>query len=123
MANKKIFLLAFILVLALRSLEAKAVDIFNGDETPHVVIVLSNKTVSKVEISAGALIRNICEECTLVLFPDLEDEEDIEVSGDQLAVIENGEFFLRQNSEPLKRDISESRLYRPLGRNSQISGG
>ncbi len=114
--------LAIVFAFTLLPIKANAIDVANADDVTHVVTIVSNNSISSVIVPAGALIRNVCEICVLHIFPESDDEDDVEVGEKQLVLINNGEFILFRNYDSNQHDISETRFHR-FPRLSKVIGG
>ncbi len=69
-----------------------AVDIINGDDIVHDVIVEIAGTLDILEVGPGDILKNVCRKCIL----SIEDGETLDVEGDQAVVIEGGELRLER---------------------------
>lgn len=72
---------------------ARAVDVVNEDMQSYEITVITDDEKETLEVLPGEQFDAICEQCSL----SIGDGEELEVEGDEVVFIKNGEFRVESN--------------------------
>ncbi len=86
--KKTLFVMAAAAIAILPITGAFAVDIANQDDVNHVVSIVSNGDLAKIEVAAGETMTDVCDSCTV----QIGDDEPVVAQGEQMVVIIDGKL-------------------------------